>query len=420
MKTTFHFFLSTIFAVVLASGVSADQTSEFQALLGQNCAKKCPFQFYGWMEAGITVNNHGSTNEYDTGLTSPASRNLDPYSGNSYLLMTEQPSDVKLNQLWVGMTKKLDTRCGFDWGFTGDFVFGTDAKYTQSFGDHTFDYNWGTGDYYSSIAQLYAEAGYGNLRFKVGKFAPCMTHEVLPAVASFFYSHAYTCYNTPLTLDGAIAEYQLSDRVTVSGGWTAGYHSSFGGRFNDNGFLGGVTLKTSNATSLRYSVFYTDNEGVDIPADVMTYGRNYQSGKELIQTLVFTYQINRCWFYMIEGLYTDNDFDGAYQGPGSYTTKSYGINQHLIYTINSKWAVGLRGEWQRAEGTIFDAGPYTGGQGGDLYEITLGANWNVCPKVMIRPELRYDWTDYDNGRMVFAGGTKSSQLSGGVSTVVKF
>ena len=422
----------TLFLVSGSSVSPPVRAAQYDTLLGQcsdlgcSTAKQSPYRFTGWMEAGITVNNHGSTNDYTDGVTSPASRNLTPFSGNSYLMMSEQPSDLKLSQLWFSFSRLMDAQHGFDWGFQGDFVFGTDAKYTQCFGDKTFDSDWGTGDYYSSFAQLYGEVGYRNVKVKAGKFAANMTHEALPAVASFFYSHAYLCYNTPLTVSGAVAEYSVNNCLSLSAGWTAGQMTSFENRFDDNGFLGGVTWKPSTSSSLAYHIYYGDNNGGNkLGMDALNYSRNYMSGEEVVHTLVYTRQLNKRWFYMAEGFYADNDYDGTLAGPTAgdpFSTKAYGINQHLIYTINPCWAFGLRGEWQRAEGTIFDAAPYTGSEGGDLYEVTLGINWRPTgkPNLLIRPELRYDWTDYDNGFKPFANATKSTQLSGGCSAVVMF
>ena len=408
MRTTGSLIFAILASVFLftPSAALATPASEFADFLGQcRSTSKSPFQFYGWMQGGMTLNSHGNRNSYEGGA--PASRNQGVHSGNSYLFMTEQQSDLKLNQLWLGASKAIDTRCGFDWGFQGDYLFGTDAKYTQNFGDHSFDHDWGTGDYYSSIVQLYGEVGYYNLKFKAGKFAPGMVHEALPAPATFFHSNAYICYNTPLTVNGIVAEYKVNDCLTFSGGWTAGYHSSFDNRFGDNAFLGSVTLKTSRATALRYGIFC--NDAHTNPA----FLRN--AGTELTQTLIFTYNINRCWFYMIEGLYVNNDYKEVND------TRAYGLNQHLIYTINPKWAVGLRGEWHHAKGTIFDIPPFTGGGlGGDLYALTLGANWNICPKVTIRPELRYDWADYSSGWKPFGNNNKSEQITGGGSVVVMF
>jgi len=341
---------------------------------------------------------------------------MDINAGNSYLHTSEQQTDIKLNQLWFGMTKALDAKHGLDWGFQADYVFGTDARYAQNFGDQSFDYGWGTGDYYSAIVQLYGEIGCGHTKIKAGKFGAGMFHESYPQLGSFFYSHAFLCFNTALTVNGAVVEHKISDGLSVSGGWTSGYHSGFGNRFGDNAFLGSITLKPSKAGTLKYSILCNDASGYHDKTV-----RDYDRGTEIIQTLVLTNQLNKRWFYMIEGLYVDSVF----KNPQVFASAghAYGINQHLIYTINPKWSVGLRGEWHRAMGrAFFNAAnnATTGGTMGNLYALTLGANWNVCEDVMIRPELRYDWADYDSTWKPFANGNKDNQLSGGVSMVVKF
>ena len=140
--------------------------------------------------------------------------------------------------------------------------------------------------------------------------------------------------------------------------------SSFGNRYGDNAFLGGVTLKTSKTSSLRYNIFYNSANG-----PYPDYNRNYDSATELIQTIIFTWQLTPKWFYMIEGLYVDDYYKNSLAPFDS--ARASGINQHLIHTINSKWAVGLRGEWHRAERTLFAIPDpsLAGGKGGDLYAL---------------------------------------------------
>ncbi len=372
---------------------------------------------YGWVQAGITVNDHGSRNQYSDAPNAPASRSLDAFSGNSYLLMTRQASDFSVNQTWIGATKKLDTKHGFDWGFTMDTAFGTDARFGQCFGDETFDYDWGSGDYYTSIVQLFAEVGYRNLKFRVGKFAPNMTHEALPAVATFFDSHAYACYNTPLTVSGAIAEYTVGNRLSFSAGWVAGNMTSFTNRFDDSGFLGNIKFRPTDRLSFSYNLYFGRTNGYDKVDDAYRFGRNYDTATHVTQTLICTLNLGKRWLYMIEGVWGNNNYELGRNEEGTYT---YGINQHLIYTINKQWAIGLRAEWSHGKGTLFDLAHLTGGEGCDLYEITFGANWTPNGWFILRPELRYDWSKYDNGFKPFANATQPNQLTAGGSMIVKF
>ncbi len=96
--------------------------------------------------------------------------------------------------------------CGFDIGGRIDYIYGTDGPDTQAFGidnDH-WDNGWDNGnDYGSAIPQLYMEAGYGDLSVKVGHFYTIIGYEVVQAPDNFFYSHAYTMYNSePFTHTG--------------------------------------------------------------------------------------------------------------------------------------------------------------------------------------------------------------------------
>ena len=380
---------------------------------------------YGWIQAGISFNDHGSTNRYtDANPNTPCWRQLDANSGNSNLFMSKSPSNFTVYQAWLGAKKDLDTRRGFDWGFQLDTLYGTDANATQSFGDQRFDYDWGTGDYHFSFVQLFAEAGYRNLKFRVGKFGPAMVHEALPAPATFFHSFSYSCYNTVLTASGVTAEYKVNDRLAITGGWTTGMHNSFSNRFSDNGFVGKVVFAPASNVNLAYNVYYGESNGLNKVANAAQYGRNYNTATHVIHTLICTVNLGKRWLYMIEGGWAKNDYEQL-AAPDT-VTRSYGINQHLIYTINKRWAVGVRAEWSYAKGTIFDLPHLTGvngqpgGKGGDLYSLTVGTNWTPNAWLVVRPEIRYDWTDYANGHKPFAYNTKSNQLTAGGSVVVKF
>lgn len=367
---------------------------------------------YGWIEAGGHINNHSTANAYTGAANAPLSQ-LDAFSGNSYLLMPAQHSDFHVNQVWVGVAKRMDVTREFDWGFQCDTFYGTDAKYGQSFGDRTFDYGWGSGDYFLSIPQLYAEIGGNGGKIRVGKFAASMVHEALPAPYSFFYSHSYGCFATPLTLSGVVGEYNFGKKFTVSGGWTAGMHNSLVNRFGDNAFIADVTYRPAKAATLSYHVYYGYNKKGDV-----NYNRFYDSAHTLIQSCRLTWAFHPRWFYMVEGIFENNDYDWA--AFGDYSTRSVGVNQHLTYTINKRWSVGVRGECFRAEGTMFDIPTLTGGQGGNLYAFTLAANWTPVSYFTLRPELRCDWSDYDNGFRPFDNTTKSSQVMFGCAGIVKF
>jgi hypothetical protein len=75
--------------------------------------------------------------------------------------------------------------------------------------------------------------------------------------------------------------------------------------------------------------------------------------------------------------------DGLFGDP---TTDNFevGIVNYLFYTINDCWKLGARAEWWKSDQVT--------GEETSFYEITGGVNYWANANVVIRPEIRYDWT----------------------------
>jgi hypothetical protein len=372
---------------------------------------KSRISFYGWIMTGITVNDSGSTNKYG-GSAYPYNNRPDrpgylDESGNSYVLMVEQPSDWKVNQLWFGVKRDLTNQ--LDWGFQADFLYGTDARYARNWSDQSLDYQWGSGDYFGSFSQLFATVGTKDLYVKVGKFAGSFAHEGLAASREYFYTHSHLCYGRPLTTTGAMVEWSANKKWTFSGGWLAGMFNSFDNPYDDNGFLGKAIYHFSKDASLSYHIFYNDRgarPGVN------------NGFIECHNILIFRWKLSPHWFYMGEIATMDGT---TYLAGTQLDGHSFGVNNHLIYTVNEKLSFGVRGEYHHAHNSTFDNRGISGGEGGDLWECTLAAHYMINPKTTFRPEIRYDYTDYRNGYRPFGGNaSKNDQICGGVSFVVAF
>ena len=426
-----------------SNGCYLTEKSIFESRLFENqlIGKKSRsrIQFYGWMLTGITVNNHGSTNAYG-GNPNPGGASTYEYnnrrysdgsikragyndqSGNSSILMLEQPTDWKLNHLWIGARRDLTNR--LDWGFQADFLYGTDTRYTRNWGDRSFDYDWGSGDYYPSFAQLFATVGTKDLFVKAGKFSGGFAYEGLAAPREFFYSHANICYGRPFVTNGVMLEWHPNKKWMFTGGWTAGVYNCIDNPFEDNGFLGKATYNFTKDVSLTYKIFYNDKG---------YRNDNNIAGIDCLNTLIFTWKINKKWFYMGEIAYTDNK---TYTVGGTQISgNAWGLNNHLIRTLNEKWSVGFRGEFHHSHNSFFDNANVTyttapglagnGGQGCDIWTFTVATHYKINPKTTLRPEIRYDYADYNNGYRPFGGGNdnaqrKNDQFCGGVSFIVMF
>ncbi len=317
------------------------------------------------------------------------------YHTKALPLFNSRPDEVQLQQAWLYAQKAIDTTDGFDLGGRIDYVYGTDGPDTQAFGlsnDH-WDNGWEHGaDYGQAIPQLYGEAGYGDLSVKFGHFYTIIGWEVVQATGNFFYSHAYTMYNSePFTHTGALATYNASDDLTVYGGYVLGWDSGF----EDNGdaFLGGASMALTEDLKVTYAT---------------VFGR---FGKETgergyMQSVVADYAASDNLQYIFQTDWLDTE-DAA----GDDFRKTFDINQYLIYTINDCWAAGTRFEWYNA-----DTGVYNGDN--DIYALTAGVNYKPHANVTIRPEIRHDWVFGDSTEIL--ENDSDSQTTFGIDSIFTF
>lgn len=322
------------------------------------------------------------------------------HSKNSPARFNNHADRFNLHQGWLYAEQAIDTSCGFDIGGRVDYVYGVDAQDTQAFGiaNNHWDNQWDNGIYGHALPQAYVEMGYGDLSVKLGHFFTLIGNEVVPATGNFFYSHVYTMYNSePFTHTGALATYNMSDDVTVYGGWTTGWDSGF--ENNGDNFLGGLTLQLTDDLSATYATTIGRfGEGKGALAD---------SERGYMQSLVLNASLTDDLSYIFQTDYLDTE-----DSVGNSLRDTFDITQYLIYNLNDCWAVGGRFEWWNVK---------TAGQGGnsDVYDLTFGLNYRPHANVLVRPEVRWDWAD-DPTLTVINEGANASQTTFGIDTIFTF
>jgi hypothetical protein len=295
-------------------------------------------------------------------------------------------SEVQLHQAWLYAQKAIDTSDGFDIGGRLDYVYGTDAQDTQVFGTNRgWDSGWDNGGpsgYGHALPQAYFEAGYGDLSVKMGHFFTIIGWEVVPATGNFFYSHAYTMYNSePFTHTGTLATYALSDTTTVWGGHVFGWD----GGFDDNGdsFLGGISQQVTDEVKLIYAAIggrFSEPTRFN-PASTTGAERGYMHS--FIADVAVTDNLQ----YIFQ-----NDILETEDGTGATGRQVFDVNQYLIYTLSDCWAIGSRLEWWNVDEDSTLYGGTAGDEGNvDVYALTAGLNYKPNANVIVRPEVRYDW-----------------------------
>ena len=204
-----------------ASGYNINNT-EFMRRYGLNIG--------GWVSVGVT---------YST--DNPGNHNNFPITFN------DRSTEVQMNQLYLYMERLVNLESA-NWDFGGrfDFLYGTDARFTQASGLDDKLINEENSRFYDiafpqAYLEIFAPVGNG-ITAKLGHFYTIIGYEVVTAPDNFFYSHAYTMqYAEPFTHTGALFNYSINDNLSINAGAVLGW-DNFDEDVGNWNFLGGLTL----------------------------------------------------------------------------------------------------------------------------------------------------------------------------------
>ncbi|WP_158264784.1 porin [Blastopirellula marina] len=363
----------------------------------------------GWIDQGYTANaDHPNSNF------------------NLPIGFNDRADDYQMNQLYLSLGKNIaDDCCNWDFGFRTDLLYGSDYFFLESRGwerNRNGSRKW-NGDgpresgaralYGLAIPQLYAEAfiPVGNgLKVKAGHFYSLLGYESAMAPDNFFYSHSYTyVYGNPKTHTGFLTEYTTGGNVTWQAGMTNGW-DNFENINGAYGFLGGVRW-SNDVASLSFAM-HTGSE--DPTGDQNRYSH----------TIVYTRKLGARWNYTFEhdfGTQQDAFLDASFNAQDAYF---YSFTNYLYYQWSHELTFGGRFEWFSDEDNWRIQGIPTEAffTGRNYYDVTLGANWKPCENVLVRPEVRYDWSDLNllGTTGVFNDFTKDDMYTFAIDVVLSF
>lgn len=294
------------------------------------------FKIGGWFQAGYNTKSDGRFNNV--------------------------PNALNLHQAYLYAEKAADGQNGLDWGFRMDLMYGVDGADSQAFGSNPGNWDFRNGFdhgiYSWALPQAYAELAAGDLSVKLGHFYTLIGYEVVTAPDNFFFTHAFTMYNSePFTHTGALASYAASDNVTLYGGWTLGWDTGFDAYRGGSNFLGGFGYTITDDIAMTYITCF---------GDLGWRGEGYN------HSLVFDVTLTDKLQYVFQTDFVSTNTDVAYN--------DVGINQYLFYTLNDRWKLGGRAEWWKRDGE-------------SLWEVTAGVNWLPHPNLVVRPEVKYNEGD---------------------------
>jgi hypothetical protein len=322
----------------------------------------CKTNYGGWIQISYHSDTTGLSQDFNDGLA-----------------FNDLPDQINLQQAWVFVERTPEAECcSSDWGYRFDMMYGTDAQKLQAngnpradnFGQGRWDASFDHGYYGWAMPQAYAEAGFGDWTVKAGKFITPLGYEYVTAPQNFFYSHSLSSFNSePFTHTGVLATYEASDGLKVYNGWTLGWDTGFDQFGGGSSYLGGFEAEMSDCVTFAY---------------LTTVGNlGYRSGDEFGYShgTYITLEMSDSMEYGLYSVYSNSD--GSFGDPTT-DLEDLSVVNYLFYEVNDCWAFGGRMEWWKSDQVT--------GEATSFYELTGGINYKPHANVVVRPEIRYDWT----------------------------
>lgn len=408
----------------------------------------------GWLNAGVTAN----ANNPADGFNGPVTFN-------------DRDGELQMNQFYGYLQRAINVS-GDEWDFGGriDINYGTDSIFTQAYGVPAYELgtgeqlnrgnydlhltSWSNRFYGLALPQAYLEMNLpvGNgLAIKAGHFYTILGYEVVTAPDNFFYSHAYTMqYGEPFTHTGILGTYAFDENWTASAGTTTGsatggWDGNFNTQLTNWGFLGSVTWTSDEKD---YSVNLGSTAGARSAQSSSPWAMYSLVGKANFLDSTLHYVIQNDMGFA-DDVITGNGLTNYANGiaaDGKQNAMWYGINQYLMYDVLDNLGVGVRAEWfrdnngfriwgpQRCPGSFNVDQQGVGSSyacnmsnmasyplaGADYYALTAGLNYKPLKWVMLRPNVRYDWSSQNTFMSSTPGEQLDNQFTFSADVVITF
>jgi len=346
-------------------------------------------------------------------------------------LFDDKSDDPKLNQLSIQLLRKAaPSPDQFDTGFDVQVIYGADARYTQANGTNFYGsgfagvrgfqflpFNNGQpspvvdeirfpGQEFpeNQIDILQANVSFnvpvGNgMMVKAGKFVTPWGVESVDPTKNVLYSHSYIfSLATPKTLTGVTAAYQIDDRWGVMGGIVVGWDQSLEDNNDFPSFLAQSTYKLDNDWSFVLTGIFgpEQNDNRSNYRSMLDLTMKWDASDDITVAVeaIFGYEpdtsFNRGRIFTNSPLLTFTGDDSTWAAVAGY----------VQYKWDEMFTFAVRGE-------MFADGDGNWLIGTEVYSISGGMiirpfpNHDVGRNLMIRPEVRYDYSNdflFDNLR----------------------
>lgn len=353
--------------------------------------------FYGQLDAGIMGNPSGPADGLNFGR-----------------LFDDHANQVQLNQLLLTANKPLDPKnSDYQWGFKFQFMYGSDARYTQFLGElnrvdpsQRYQLDVVEANVLAHLPWLTS----GGIDIKAGQYPTPLGYEYIDPSLNPFYSHSYIFnFAAPFKHTGLLAVTHVNDVLDIYSDIDTGTNTTFGPLGDNNGAVGGIggfnlTLLGGNLTVLALTHFGPD----DATRLLSPLGVNANGQWRFYNDLVVTYKASDALTLGTETAWARDGY-GAVGKP----VNGIGVAQYASYTLTDTLTLNGRAEYFRDDNNFFVASfpsnnasilaqqgfaPFVHtapGSNTTYGEMTIGVTWKpALPQpitgLAIRPEVRWD------------------------------
>ncbi len=356
--------------------------------------------------------------------------------------MNDRGNGYQMNQLYLSLGRSIARESCWAVGGQVDFMFGTDYYYMQSRGLETTRYGhprWnGTSDtmtgrgyaneYGVALPQAFFEVyspWLQGISVKVGHFYSPMGYESMMPTQNFFFSHSYTSiYGLPTSMTGVMTTTRISQCMNLVLGGVNGWNGSETVN-NDWSFVAGITLDSYDQRFSLAAMVMTGKQDIGLYGMHRYAWDDYPMDSDWVTVfnLQAKWRITRCLTYAVDFVAGTGKRDQAPDW-NAETANWFGLSNYLFYQINDCWAVGTRFEWFNDPQDTMIIGTDSGNEA-NYFAWTVGAKWTPLSWLTVRPEFRWDYSDYKqtyNGKTyrAYDHGDDCSQFTFGVDAIIRF
>ena len=375
-------------------------------------------QVYGWLNGGFNLSNN--TGKF----------------GNQPAAYMFQPNTAQLHQAVLYVERVPDTvqQDHIDWGFRVANLYGTDYRYTASYGilsQQLLTRNRQYGfDIPMAYGELYVPGVAEGLVLRLGRFISLPDIEAQLAPNNYMYSHSMTYSFDNYTNTGLVGSLQLSRNWMVQLGLTGGTDSAVWNGHRDPGVQPSLTAclrwNADNSSTGAYLCANGINNGRwgynNLQQFVFTWYRRFNARWHIANETLYMYQRGVANLLATGGDSASTPFASIRRNPPNQAVcANAGIANcraemvstvaYLNYRVSDTNNLSLRGEY-------YDdmQGQRTGTQT-RYVNAAVGLQHWLSPSVMVRPEIAvYNAID----RRAFDAQHRRTAVIAGADLVIRF